>query len=85
MNTCQPTWDFTSRELQIISCIQKGHSSKEIADQLAVSEKTIKRHRQNIGKKAGICGKTDFRRFIKNYPPRIKQNNTTFYQNKYIL
>ncbi|NQW77656.1 MAG: helix-turn-helix transcriptional regulator [Cytophagales bacterium] len=75
MNTDQPTWDFTSRELQIISYIQRGNSTKEIADQLSVSEYTIKRHRQNISKKADVSGKTSFRRFIKNYrlPPQLEK------------
>jgi DNA-binding NarL/FixJ family response regulator len=60
--------DFTLREICVIYFIQKGLTSKEIADELSVSENTIKRHRQNISKKADVSGKTDFRRFIKNYP-----------------
>ncbi len=62
--------DFTFREICVIYFIQKGLTSKEIADELSVSENTIKRHRQNISKKADVSGKTDFRRFIKNYPPQ---------------
>ncbi len=61
--------DFTSREIQIIELIQKVFSSKEIANQLTLSEYTIKRHRQNIAEKAGTSGKIAFRKFIKNYPP----------------
>ena len=63
--------DFTSREIQIIQLIQQGLSSKEIADQLSLSEKTITRHRQNIAQKAGTSGKNSFRKFIKNYPPQF--------------
>ena len=37
-------FDFSLKEIQIIELIQKGFSSKEIADQLALSEYTIKRH-----------------------------------------
>jgi len=62
-------FDFSLKEIQIIELIQKGFSSKEIADQLTLSEYTIKRHRQNIAEKAGILGKRAFRKFIKNYPP----------------
>jgi DNA-binding NarL/FixJ family response regulator len=61
--------DFTHREIQIIELIQKGHSSKEIADQLSLSEKTIMRHRQNIAHKAKTTGKSSFRKLIKNYRP----------------
>ena len=61
-------FDFSLKEIQIIELIQKGFSSKEIADQLSLSEYTIKRHRQNIAVKAGTSGKRAFRKFIKNYP-----------------
>jgi DNA-binding CsgD family transcriptional regulator len=61
--------DFTSREIQVIELIQQGLSSKEIAEKLSLSEKTINRHRQNIAQKAGTSGKNGFRKFIKNYPP----------------
>jgi len=62
-------FDFSLKEIQIIELIQKGFSSKEIADQMSLSEYTIKRHRQNIAEKAGTSGKMAFRKFIKNYPP----------------
>ncbi|CAM3334845.1 LuxR C-terminal-related transcriptional regulator [Aquirufa ecclesiirivi] len=60
--------DFTNKEIQIIELIKKGLSSKEIADQLFVSENTVRRHRQNIAWKAGTSGKSSFRKFIKNFP-----------------
>ena len=61
--------DLTIREIHIIRFIQKGFSSKEIADQLTRSENTIKRHRQNMSKKAGTTGKIEFRNFIRNFQP----------------
>lgn len=64
--------DLTIREIHIIRLIQKGFSSKEIADQLTISENTIKRHRQNISKKAGTTGKLGFRQFIINYRPTLE-------------
>jgi DNA-binding NarL/FixJ family response regulator len=62
-------FDFSLKEIQIIELIQKGFTSIEIADQLTLSEYTIKRHRQNIAEKTGTSGKRAFRKFIKNYPP----------------
>jgi DNA-binding NarL/FixJ family response regulator len=59
--------DFTSREIQIIQLIQQGLSSKEIANQLTLSEKTITRHLQNIAQKAGTSGKNGFRKFNLNH------------------
>ena len=42
---------LTHRELQIISLIRKGHSSKEIATLLRISAKTVQVHRYNLLKK----------------------------------
>jgi DNA-binding CsgD family transcriptional regulator len=44
--------DFSKREIEIISHIKKGLSSKEIADALIISEHTVFNHRKNILKKA---------------------------------
>lgn len=47
----QSTNFLTHRELQIISLIRKGHSSKEIATLLRISAKTVQVHRYNLLKK----------------------------------
>jgi len=47
---------LTSTEKQIIKMIAKGKSSKEIAEELFKSPKTIENHRNNICKKLGITG-----------------------------
>jgi DNA-binding CsgD family transcriptional regulator len=44
--------NFSKREIEILSSIKKGLSSKEIADQLKISEHTVKVHRKNILKKS---------------------------------
>ncbi len=50
--------NFTSQELQIMSMIKGGKTSKEIAEKLRLSIKTIDFHRTNIRKKLNI-GRTD--------------------------
>lgn len=45
---------LSHRELEIVSFIQKGLSSKEIADMLYVSVKTIEVHRYNILRKLNL-------------------------------
>lgn len=45
---------LTSREIEIIRLIEKGFTSKQIADKLFLSLKTIDTHRHNIFKKLGV-------------------------------
>ncbi|MDO7170673.1 LuxR C-terminal-related transcriptional regulator [Mariniflexile sp. AS56] len=44
---------YTKREIEIIKCISKGLSSKNISNILHISEATVKKHRNNISKKSG--------------------------------
>jgi DNA-binding NarL/FixJ family response regulator len=39
---------LTPRELEIVKLVAEGHSTKEIAEALVISEKTVERHRANI-------------------------------------
>ncbi|WKK66354.1 LuxR C-terminal-related transcriptional regulator [Lutimonas zeaxanthinifaciens] len=46
--------EFSGREVEIIDLISKGLSIKEIAEQLYISEHTVKTHRKNILRKADV-------------------------------
>jgi DNA-binding CsgD family transcriptional regulator len=46
--------ELSSRELQIAALIKEGKTSKEIADTLYISAKTVEYHRANIRKKLGL-------------------------------
>jgi len=43
---------FTNREIEIIRCISEGSTNSEIAQQLDISEGTVKKHRNNIYRKS---------------------------------
>jgi DNA-binding NarL/FixJ family response regulator len=43
-----PSYFLTFQEIKIIHLIKVGLSSKEIANQLMISESTVKSHRKNI-------------------------------------
>jgi DNA-binding NarL/FixJ family response regulator len=47
----QNPFRLTKREYEIIELIRQGHTSREIADMLYLSELTIKTHRRNISDK----------------------------------
>ena len=54
---------LTPREDEVIKLIAEGHSSKEIADALTISIKTVERHRSNILGKLGMRDRTDLTRY----------------------
>jgi two-component system invasion response regulator UvrY len=64
----QPTGlnTLSQREIQIISLIKKGYSSKEIAESLEISVKTVEVHRYNILKKLNLKNAAALVHFIHN-------------------
>jgi DNA-binding NarL/FixJ family response regulator len=54
---------LTSREEQITKLIAEGNSTKEIADILSISVKTVDRHRANVLQKLGLRDRLDLTRF----------------------
>ncbi len=50
---------LTDREKQVLKLVAEGRTSKEIADLLCLSVKTVMAHRANIMEKLGIHNKTE--------------------------
>jgi DNA-binding NarL/FixJ family response regulator len=57
---------LSQREIEIIAYIKKGYSSKEIADALNISVKTVEVHRYNILKKLNLKNAAALVNFINN-------------------
>lgn len=57
---------LSQREIEIITLIKNGHSSKEIAESLNISVKTVEVHRYNILKKLNLKNAASLVNFINN-------------------
>lgn len=54
---------LTPREDEVLKLIAEGTTSREIADALTISLKTVERHRSNILAKLGMRDRTDLTRY----------------------
>jgi two-component system, NarL family, response regulator LiaR len=54
----QPEQDLTDRELEVLRCIARGRSNKEIGADLCISEKTVKSHVGRILDKLSLADRT---------------------------
>jgi DNA-binding NarL/FixJ family response regulator len=54
---------LTPRELEVLKLIAEAHSSKEIAQLLVISIKTVERHRANILEKLGMRDRVELTRY----------------------
>ncbi len=54
---------LTEREEEVVKLIAEGHSSREIANALVISVKTVERHRANVLAKLGMRDRTELTRY----------------------
>jgi DNA-binding NarL/FixJ family response regulator len=54
---------ITDREEEVLKLVAEGHSSKEIADLLVISIKTVERHRSNLLQKLGLRDRLELTRY----------------------
>lgn len=58
-----PERAITDREEEILKLVAEGYSSKEIADLLVISIKTVERHRSNLMAKLGMKDRLELTRY----------------------
>ena len=58
-----PTRTITDREEEILKLVAEGHSSRQIADLLFISVKTVERHRANLLAKLGLKDRLELARY----------------------
>jgi NarL family two-component system response regulator LiaR len=49
---------LTEREIEVLQLVAQGHSNREIADVLMISEATVRTHVSNILSKLNLCSRT---------------------------
>jgi DNA-binding NarL/FixJ family response regulator len=54
---------LTPRELEVLKLIAEAHTSKDIAELLVISVKTVERHRANILEKLGMRDRVELTRY----------------------
>ncbi|MDX6591369.1 MAG: hypothetical protein QOJ13_565 [Gaiellales bacterium] len=54
---------LTRREQQVLGMIADGHTSKEIAEALVISPRTVERHRENLLRKLGLRNRVELARY----------------------
>jgi len=58
-----PDQVLTAREEEVLKLVAEGHSSKEIAEMLFISIKTVHRHRENLLHKLGLRDRLELTRY----------------------
>lgn len=58
-----PARAITEREEEILKLVAEGHTSKQIADLLFISTKTVERHRANLLAKLGLRDRVELTRY----------------------
>lgn len=58
-------YGLTDREIEVLKLISRGYTSKEIAEQLYLSKKTIDYYRSNIKAKLNLSKKSEIIHFLK--------------------
>ena len=53
-----PSVDLTPRETEVLACITKGRSNREIAEELKIAEKTVRIHVSSLLEKMGARDRT---------------------------
>ena len=54
---------LTPREVEVLKLVAEGWSSRQIAEELVISPRTVERHRENIMEKLGLRDRLELARY----------------------
>jgi DNA-binding NarL/FixJ family response regulator len=63
LDSGQPRDPLSARELEVVKLIAEGYTSRGIAEELGISEKTVDRHRSNLLDKLSMRDRVDLTRY----------------------
>jgi DNA-binding NarL/FixJ family response regulator len=63
LNSGEPRDPLSARELEVVKLIAEGYTSRGIAEELGISEKTVDRHRSNVLDKLSMRDRVDLTRY----------------------
>jgi DNA-binding NarL/FixJ family response regulator len=64
LTSCEDSFDtLTERECEILQLLAEGHTSRDIAEMLVISIKTVETHRGNLMRKLGIDNLADLTKY----------------------
>lgn len=67
---------LTSRELEIMQCIISGQTSKQIAQQLNISYRTVEVHRAHVIQKTGVSNFMELARLFSEFNHSLRAGNS---------
>src|SRR5690348_13115351 len=76
----------TARELDLILAMLRGHATtRELADELGISESTVSNHIDNISSKTGLGGKSEILAYLVQKLCRFVENARFFIRAPHVL
>jgi DNA-binding NarL/FixJ family response regulator len=54
---------LSDRELQVLRCVGRGMSTREVAEELFISVKTVETHREHLKQKLGLVSSGELLRY----------------------
>jgi DNA-binding NarL/FixJ family response regulator len=68
---------LSEREIEVLRLIARGHSKKQVASLLIISEKTVDNHVQHIYNKIGVSTRAGATLFATEYDLLAEANDST--------
>ncbi len=73
VETRNPEPDLSAREREVLALVVEGLANKQIAQQLRISEKTVKAHLTSIFQRLGVADRTQAALWAQKHPAGVSK------------